>query len=550
MNPLAFKKHRDFVSWCIPMMLSILSFSFLYGWSILNPKNNMWLEGGQNQDPMQAYLGWEFFRREPWSIPLGSNQSFGMLPSNSVVYSDSIPLLAIFFKLFRNYMGPNFQFFGVWLFVVVLLQICASWLLAGLLTKSLIIKTAFATLLLFSPILLWRTTTHLALSGHFLILIALFLYFRGVKFSDFATARWFILLVVSLGVHGYLFLMIFLLFISDSIRAFMGKVLKPKEFGRIFILIIIALVIIGKYFYGYSVGSPSNIKTAFWGVYGFNLLSVFNPSGWSTIFNWLPTIYGGAETFTYLGVGAILLWFMALAVSIRNCRKIRLKLDPYFPLFFTIVLLSAFAITNQVRIGRVKLDLPLSSFLVETFSMFRASARFIWPAIYLLTILILVLLLRQFKDKSVAIILSICAVLQVVDTRAGWQEIKSLYKIGQVSELNPQSHSAYDAFRANKYIRIMSLEGELGPVGWATVGKIAYQNGLSTNIAYLARRNETEFQALQRKIKAELSSGALDASTIYMLSGINKEIRKKLLLDSRHKILIIDGLEFLFPYRS
>ena len=99
MNSLAFKKHRDFVSWCIPMMLSILSFSFLYGWSILNPKNNMWLEGGQNQDPMQAYLGWEFFRREPWSIPLGSNQSFGMLPSNSVVYSDSIPLLAIFFKL-------------------------------------------------------------------------------------------------------------------------------------------------------------------------------------------------------------------------------------------------------------------------------------------------------------------------------------------------------------------------------------------------------------------------------------------------------------------
>ena len=160
------------------------------------------------------------------------------------------------------------------------------------------------------------------------------------------------------------------------------------------------------------------------------------------------------------------------------------------------------------------------------------------------------LLLRQFKDKSVAIILSICAVLQVVDTRAGWQDIKSLYKIGQASELSTQSHLVYNAFRTNKYIRIMSLEGELGPVGWATVGKIAYQNGLSTNIAYLARRNETEFQALQRKIKAELSSGALDASTIYMLSGINKEIREKLLLDNRHKILTIDGLEFLFPYRS
>lgn len=550
MNSLVFEKYKNVVSVCIPIILSSLSFSFLYGWSVFDPKNNAWLEGGQNQDPMQAYVGWEFFRREPWSIPLGANQSFGMLPSNSVVYSDSIPLLAIFFKLFRIFEGTSFQYFGIWLFVVVLMQIFASWSLAGLFTKSLSIKTAFATLLLFSPILLWRTTTHLALSGHFLILLALFLYFRGVKFDDFSGTRWFILLVVTLGVHGYLFLMVFVFFISDSIRAYRGKVLKLKEFGQTSIFIMIALLIIGKYVYGYSVGSPGNIKTAFWGVYGFNLLSIFNPSGWSTILNWLPAIYGGAETFTYLGLGIILLLLIVLTVSIRNRRKIQLELNSYRPLFFAIVLISAFAITNQVRIGRVKLDLPLSSFLVETFSMFRASARFIWPTIYLLTILILVLLLRQFKDKSVAILLSICAVLQVVDTRAGWQEIKSLYKIGEVSELSPQSHSVYDAFRTNKYIRIMSLEGELGPLGWATVGKIAYQNGLSTNIAYLARRNETEFQALQRKIKAELSSGELDASTIYMLSGIEKRIRDKLLSDNRHKILIIDGLEFLFPYGS
>lgn len=550
MNSFVFVKYRNVVSVCIPIILSCLSFGFLYGWSVLNPKNNMWLEGGQNQDPMQAYVGWEFFRREPWSIPLGANQSFGMLPSNSVVYSDSIPLLAIFFKLFRIYEGTIFQYFGIWLFMVVLMQIFASWSLAGLFTKSLSIKTAFATLLLFSPILLWRTTTHLALSGHFLILLALFLYFKGVKFGDFSSARWFILLVVTLGVHGYLFLMVFVFFISDSIRAYIGKVFKLREFGQTFIIIIITLLIIGKYFYGYSVGSPSNIKTAFWGVYGFNLLSILNPSGWSTILNWLPTIYGGAETFTYLGLGIILLLLIVLAVSIKNRRKVQLELDSYLPLFFAIVLLSAFAITNQVRIGRVKLDLALSSVLVEAFSMFRASARFIWPAIYLFTILILVLLLRQLKTSSVAIILSICAVVQIVDTRAGWQEIKSLYKIGSVGELSPKSRSDYEAFRPNRYSQIMSLEGELGPVGWATVGKIAYQNGLSTNIAYLARRNETEFQALQRKTKSELSSGSLDARTIYMLSGIDKRIREKLLLDKRHKILMIDGLEFLFPYGS
>jgi hypothetical protein len=69
-------------------------------------------------------------------------------------------------------------------------------------------------------------------------------------------------------------------------------------------------------------------------------------------------------------------------------------------------------------------------------------------------------------------------------------------------------------------------------------------------VGLLLGRDETEFQDLQREIKAELSSGALDANTIYMLSGIDKEIRKKLLSDDRHNILIIDGLEFLFPYKD
>ena len=80
----------------LPIALGFGAFLLIAGPFVLFPSNQQWLFGGG--DATQHYLGWIFFRNGPWSIPLGLNPSYGFDINNSIVYTDSIPLLAIPFK--------------------------------------------------------------------------------------------------------------------------------------------------------------------------------------------------------------------------------------------------------------------------------------------------------------------------------------------------------------------------------------------------------------------------------------------------------------------
>ena len=64
----------------------------------LDPTSTLWLDQG---DIAQHYLGWHFFRGEPWMLPLGANPRYDLDMGSSIVFTDSIPLLALFFKAIR-----------------------------------------------------------------------------------------------------------------------------------------------------------------------------------------------------------------------------------------------------------------------------------------------------------------------------------------------------------------------------------------------------------------------------------------------------------------
>ena len=85
----------------IPTLIGAICFSKVVGINVLIPSNIAWFAGGVNSDMLQHYLGWSFYRDSPWRLPLGLNPDYGLELSNSIVYTDSIPLLAIFFKLFN-----------------------------------------------------------------------------------------------------------------------------------------------------------------------------------------------------------------------------------------------------------------------------------------------------------------------------------------------------------------------------------------------------------------------------------------------------------------
>ena len=78
-------------------VLGAVIFFVIYGTSIVNPQNDKWLLR-QNSDMTQHYLGWVFFRRSEWKFPLGLMDGLSYNHLVSCMFTDSIPLLAIFFN--------------------------------------------------------------------------------------------------------------------------------------------------------------------------------------------------------------------------------------------------------------------------------------------------------------------------------------------------------------------------------------------------------------------------------------------------------------------
>jgi len=82
------------------VLTGVVVFVALGGGSILNPEKTGWLMGG---DPATQFIGWHFFRHSPvLQVPLGANPNYGMEIGSSVVFSDSLPLLALLFKPFSS----------------------------------------------------------------------------------------------------------------------------------------------------------------------------------------------------------------------------------------------------------------------------------------------------------------------------------------------------------------------------------------------------------------------------------------------------------------
>ncbi len=95
----------------------VLPFAYLWNKNIEPAVYRLVADGG---DPSQHYLGWEFYRRSDWFFPLGLTDQLAYPLKTSVIYTDSIPLFAVFFKLFRHILPAQFQYFGIWGVVVLL----------------------------------------------------------------------------------------------------------------------------------------------------------------------------------------------------------------------------------------------------------------------------------------------------------------------------------------------------------------------------------------------------------------------------------------------
>ena len=108
----ALKKYR----WPLTgALLGVLVFLAVYGVRVLDPTSVDWILNSLSPDPIQHYLGWELFRRSPVHLPyIGANYNAIYPFRTSVLFTDSLPLAALFFKLLGGILPTRFQYFGWW----------------------------------------------------------------------------------------------------------------------------------------------------------------------------------------------------------------------------------------------------------------------------------------------------------------------------------------------------------------------------------------------------------------------------------------------------
>src|SRR5512133_1431683 len=114
------------------LLLGLVAFFLLFDARQVDPTYLDWQLGG---DAAQHHIGWEFFRYEPWRFPLGKISGFGTPDGTSIVYTDSIPVVALVLKAARSLLPDRFQYVGIWLLACYALQGFFGWLLASLVAQ-------------------------------------------------------------------------------------------------------------------------------------------------------------------------------------------------------------------------------------------------------------------------------------------------------------------------------------------------------------------------------------------------------------------------------
>ena len=150
---------------------SLIYFIFL-GFHYSNPSNSNWLTTG---DLISYQEGWNFFKKDNWRFPIGSLPNYGIDAGNSIVYADIIPLLAIIFKLFRSLTSDNFQYFSLWIFLSIFLQLFISYIIIFKSTENFLYSIIGSIFFAISPLFLQRLGIHIALASHWLILFSFYL---------------------------------------------------------------------------------------------------------------------------------------------------------------------------------------------------------------------------------------------------------------------------------------------------------------------------------------------------------------------------------------
>ena len=504
---------------------SLFFWVYLLGFEYINPTNTDWLTSG---DLPIYQVGWNYFRDDIWRFPIGSNPNYGIYYQGSVVFSDSIPLLAIFFKFFNKFLPDNFQYFSLWILLSIYFQLFFSFKIIYKLSANLKFSLISSLFFCIATIFLNRSGFHLALSGQWIILSAFYLEINQTK--NKALYRNFNILL-SVLIHFYFTIILILFYIFKNIFDIFKKESKLKTF-IIELFIIFILVIFLMYVVGYFTINLDDGLGWGYGFYNFNLNSFFNSLGGDNfgVFNWslfLPTQQfqnSEHEGFSYLGISGIIFLFLFIWNLFYKKYSVFYSNQKLLFICIPFIILAA---SNELNFGKNNiLSIPLNDYIYLALSSFRASGRLIWPVYYLIFIFGIIFIFKSFKNKSPSLIISILLLLQVIDLYPGLTN----YKLGsQYTSISQDSKIKDDIWNnlSNNFDEIRLLEPKNNSKIFNKMSKyLLTEHFKKTDIAYIARVNrESVIQEKYNLVKHFNQKNLSIFNKTIFISDNNKYVR-------------------------
>ena len=412
------QKHR----WSLTgALLGALVFLILYGVRVLDPTCVDWILNNASPDPAQHYLGWVFYRRSGWHLPyLGANYSAIYPYRTSILYTDSIPLLAVLGKLLGGVLPARFQYLGLWgLFCYAMQGGLAQALIArvggvrpGDTAKNWASVLGAGVLVLF-PALNIRMFAHTALAANWLVLLALWLWLCAEQSENRSTAAklclwWGILGLLCAGIHLYYLPMVGVVLVAACVQRALEKrgpaavVLPVASFCGAALAELFVLGAFAANFAGYSNGYLS----------GADLANLFVPGLGAS---WEQEIYAGLGTTI-----AVVLALAGLLVQHKQAGAFfRRHKNVVIAALVLLVLDAIAAMGNTVTFaGRTLFTVPIPQALMDFWAMFSSCARLAWLAGMLLAVAACGLVLRFWQGAAAAVLLALCAAAQGFGQRA------------------------------------------------------------------------------------------------------------------------------------
>jgi hypothetical protein len=571
MESRAINRADDFRMALIGALLGAVFFFCVFDYRILNPTNVEWLFSG---DSLIHYLGFHFFRFEDWQFPLGKINGYGIPTGSSVVFTDSIPLLAMVMKAFSPLFPESFQYLGPWVLLSYVLQGFFGWRLSSLSTKSSYLCALTTSFFILTPSLLFRTDAHRALTAHWLLLATLYLCLQHTEAlisreTPFPRLRaWTAVIVLSVGIHLYFCAMVLVFYaVKCAVHLVTHRYRIVRTVALMSVPLLLALLLLyveGGFVVKSSHWSPRG--ATFFGYFSMNLTAPANPalslvpekaSLQSMFVNPGPlATHGQYEGYNYLGIGFLLLCPTAVIFGVfKACARWKnvgaLAERPWLPkalLWPTVsaaVLLTLFAASSKLTWGHTELyTVPLPEKVLAFCEVFRSSGRFFWPVSYLIMWLVFwswSVLLRQ-KTIQLAALLHVALALQLVDLSQFIHKYSTLSHSAFVPYHSPLKSTLWPSLM-KKYQRIYYYPPSDGTFA-KPLGLLAAPYKVGVNAAAPARHDLDADDASRKQVLQELQTGHLRRNSLYIFRDVNLFNVLKTQLEGRAGSVVreLDGL--------